>query len=251
MTWDSTHSTLKITNKRIDKLKYCIYHLLHLPFCTVRDLHSVVGQIISLSPAVGNVARVMTRYCQIVIATAQNESKNITLDNRCRDEIKFWHNYSAAHLNTRYVFSSPKVHTIICTDASSVASGAIVSLDNNIAHKNWSPSEKTQSSTWRELETIWFALNSFNCLLQNSRVKLFTDSQTAAKIMEVGSMKTDLQSIVIQIFDLSLKHRIFLEVQWITRSLNEQADCISKWVDTDDWSLSDTFLMPSMIHEIH
>ena len=240
MAWDASNGTLKITNKRITKLIRYINQLLQLPSCYIRDLQSFVGQIISLSPVVGNLARFMTRSCQITIASAQNENLHISLEDKCIEELTFWRD-NVMHLNSRYIFASPKVHTIMCSDASAVASGAIISVGNHIAHKNWSPSEKTQSSTWRELETMRFAINSFIPLLQNSRVKLFTDSQSAAHIIEVGSMKHELHSIAIKIFHLCLTHRISLEVQWIPRSLNDQADYISKWVDTEDWSITDTF----------
>ena len=84
------------------------------------------------------------------------------------------------------------------------------------------------SSTWRELAAIVFALESFVPVLEGSLVKWFTDSQTAAKIIEVGSMKLDLHRLAVKIFQFCAEHSIRLEVQWIPRTENEKADYISR-----------------------
>ena len=48
--------------------------------------------------------------------------------------------------------------------------------------------EKVLSSTHRELLANDFSLGSFCVLLGNSKVKWFTDNQSTAKIVQVGSM---------------------------------------------------------------
>ena len=52
--------------------------------------------------------------------------------------------------------------------------------------------EREKSSTWRELSAIEFLLRSFTDLLKSTHVEWFTDSQAAATIVELGSMKFDL-----------------------------------------------------------
>lgn len=68
-----------------------------------------------------------------------------------------------------------------------------------------------------------------------SLVKWFTDSQTAARIVEVGSTKLDLHRLAIKIFQFFFS--ISLEVQWIPRTENEKADYISRLLDFDDWQI--------------
>ena len=104
-----------------------------------------------------------------------------------------------------------------------------------MCHKLWEPSECSMSSTRRELAAIVFALESFAPILKGSLVKWFTDSQTAARIIEVGSMKLDLHRLAFKIFQSCAEHSIRLEVQWIPRTENEKADYISRLVDFDDW----------------
>ena len=76
-----------------------------------------------------------------------------------------------------------------------------------------------------------------------SHLKWFTDSQAAAKIVEVGSMKLGLHKMVRRIFDICIRSGIHLEVQWIPRTMNQQADYISRFIDTDDWQLTDEFFL--------
>ena len=77
-----------------------------------------------------------------------------------------------------------------------------------MCHKFWEPSERSKSSTWRELAAIDFPLESFAPILESSLVKWFTDSQTAARIIEVGSMKLDLYRNAIKIFQFCAEHII-------------------------------------------
>ena len=142
----------------------------------------------------------MTRNCQTLIAQTNDEYQIITPNTQCFTEINFWH-INDHRLNNRSIFLSPKVNKIICTDASSVGSGAIICNDNHVAHTNL---------TWRELETILFALYSFLPFISNPRAELFTDNQAAAKIIETGSMKCHLHELAFEIFDFCLKNRIRL-----------------------------------------
>ena len=71
--------------------------------------------------------------------------------------------------------------------------------------------------------------------LKHKRVKIFTDNQSAARIVSVGSSKVHLQSVALSIFRFCFSHGIALEAQW---SLNERADLLSLFVDKDDWRVN-------------
>ena len=182
----------------------------------------------------------MTRNCQMLIAAASNESDPLILSNACVSELKFWRE-NTSRLNVRLVFAHQTLNTIICSDASSTGAGAIICNNVHTAHKLWSPAESGQSSTWRELEAIRFALLSFLPCIRACGLNLLTDSQCAAKIIESGSMKPHLNSLAVDIFNICLCNSIRLNVQWIPRTINDQADFVSRIIDTDDWSLRDDF----------
>ena len=57
-----------------------------------------------------------------------------------------------------------------------------------------------KNTTWRELT----AIESFAPVLEGSLVKWFTDSQSAEKIVEVGSMKLDLHRLAVKFSSFAL-----------------------------------------------
>ena len=145
-------------------------------------------------------------------------------------------------VNTRYCFVSKDPSYFVYSDASATGGGAIIDFNNDfVCHKMWSENERVQSSTWRELSVIEFSLQSFASVLKGSHVKWFTDSQAAAKIVEVGSMKLGLHKMARRIFDICIRSGIHLEVQWIPRTSNQQADYVSRLIDTDDWQITEEF----------
>ena len=95
-------------------------------------------------------------------------------------------------LKARDCFLLHKPQRFVYSDASATGCGSVFTLnEEHICHRLWEPSECSQSSTWRELAAIDFSLESFAPVLEGSLVKWFTDSQSAAKIVKVGSMKSD------------------------------------------------------------
>jgi len=92
-----------------------------------------------------------------------------------------------------------------------------------------------------ELSVIEFSLQSFASVLEGSHVKWFADSQVAANIVGVGSMKIGLQNMARRICDIGIGSGIHLEVQWIPRTSNQQA--YISLIDTDDWQITEEFCL--------
>ena len=205
---------------------------------SARRLASFTGQIISTAPVSGNISRIMTRHCIMSTLSAQHWDSEVKMDSYCIEELYFWKNYlNSIKVRDCFLFNKPK--RFAYSDASATGCSSVVTLNEDcVCHKLWEPSECFMSSTWRELEAIVFALDSFAPILEGSLVKWFIDSQTAAKIIEVGSMKLDLHRLAIKIFQFYAQHSIRLEVKWIPRTENERADYISRLVDFDDWQIT-------------
>ena len=244
ITWNSALGTLKIVERRIVKIINSIDYIIEANFkVSARELASFTGQIISTGPVVGNIGRIMTIHCVLSTLCRDNWDSISRLDDYCKAELYFWKE-NMVNINTRYCFVSKAPNYFVYSDASATGGGAIIDFNNDFAcHKMWSENEKGQSSTWRELSVIEFSLQSFASVLEGSHVKWFTDSQVAAKIVEVGSMKLGLHKMARRIFDICIRSGIHLEVQWIPRTSNQQADYISRLIDTDDWQITDDFFL--------
>lgn len=104
----------------------------------------------------------------------------------------------------------------------------------------WSSSEAQNSqSTWKELTAVRNVLLSLLDFIKDKRLKWFTDNQNVVSIITKGSMKGHLQDISCDIYQSCLRHNISLDVEWVPRTQNENADFISRIIDSDDWSVSD------------
>ena len=205
---------------------------------SARKLASFVGQVISTGPVLRNIARIMTRHCNMSVANAQFWDSEIILDEYTKQEIYF----SKANLLKQskrncFIYKDPVCFAY--SDASTSGCGATIRMgDEFICHKMWTPQEQEKSSTWRELSAIEFALQSFATILEGSHVKWFTDNQAAARIVEIGSMKFDLHLMSIRIFNFCVERKMCLDIQWIPRTKNQRSDYISRLIDPDDWQIT-------------
>ena len=66
-----------------------------------------------------------------------------------------------------------------------------------MAHGNWLPEDRNQSSTFKELKAIYLVMQSFHKFLSAKKVKVFTDNQSTARIVCAGSTKPHLQAIAV------------------------------------------------------
>ena len=114
--------------------------------------------------------------------SAQHWDSKVNLDQYCIEELYFWKN-NLNFIRVRDCFLTNKPQRFVYSDASATGCGSVINLNADyVCHRLWEPSECSKSSTWRELAAIDFSLKSFASVL----VKWFTDSQAAARIIEVG-----------------------------------------------------------------
>ena len=90
--FDTYQGLISVTERRVSKLKSSI-DLLRKDNCKilkVRDEASVVGQVISLTPCVGSVAKIMTRAQYTVVNQKQSWDSQVELSKEAFDELTFW-----------------------------------------------------------------------------------------------------------------------------------------------------------------
>ena len=67
----------------------------------------------------------------------------------------------------------------------------------------------------------------------------FTDYPNVASIVHSGSKVPELQDLALRIFHVCLSFGISLELKWIPRSVNSEADHLSRIIDFDDYTVND------------
>ena len=146
---DTNRGVISVTHKRISKLKTSIVSIPqgHCSHVKVRYLASVVGQIISLTPCVGNVTRIMTRSLYAVVDQGVSWSSTVELTREARDELQFW-NQNVDSLNGCSPWRAiAKPAKLVNSDASSQAYGSFIENEGKVFHQNWSQIESKESST--------------------------------------------------------------------------------------------------------
>ena len=108
----------------------------------------------------------------------------------------------------------------------------------NVCYKNFSDQEKYESSTWRELEAVQFSLNSSKYKFENKTIFWYTDNYACSLITRKGNYKPKLYGLALEIHKISSTHNIDLNICWIPREQNKEADRLSKQVDYDDWFIA-------------
>ena len=90
----------------------------------------------------------------------------VVLDHAARKELEFWKT-NVFHLNSRcFADAIRRPFRIVYSGASAVGCAAFIAIDGMpVSHKNWDSLQMKQSSTWRELHGVSFALKSFAHLL--------------------------------------------------------------------------------------
>ena len=203
-----------------------------------RFLASLTGKIISMSTALGPVARLMTRGLYALINTRQTWCEALKITETAKSELQFWLT-EIQKFNGQNIWVGPSALKVVYTDASDTGyAGYTVQHGFHIAHGLWLPEEAEKSSTWREISAVRMVLEALKCKLSNERVCWFTDNQNVVRILMVDSRKPELQAKALAVFSISLSHHLHKEPEWVPRKNNETADYLSRIVDYDDWSLS-------------
>ena len=228
---------------KLDKLKASVGSILQFSRVPVRSLASAVGQIISMSLAMGPITRLRMRALYAVLNSRSSWADKCYLPAEAREELEFWQT-NVQFLNGRSIWFNSGTTRVVYSDASSTGYGGyVVELGNEVVHGHWSVTEVKHSSTWRELKAVYLVLQSFASRLAGHSVKWFTDNQGVVHIVSCGSKKPHLQDGAMAIFELCFQHSIKLEMDWIPRSLNTQADFLSRIVDYDDWGWIHAFFV--------
>ena len=201
--WDSCNFTLCIPQRRIDELFQSIHNVFReIPYISARNLAQVTGRIISMSPVIGNITRIMTRYCYMSIESRMSWDSYLVLESKSFviSELKFWLD-NIANVNFKTLNQYSQSHVMVYSDASSIAAGACtVELESKIFHTMWKSTEMLESSTWRELKAIELALMSYQHAFAGKSLKWLTDNQNCVRIVQAGNIKEKLQDIAISIF---------------------------------------------------
>ena len=143
-TIDTYNNPIAAPEWRICKLNSCLDELLNLgqgPRLYAskkkkqKKLASVVGQILSLPTAAGNIVHLMTGSASSLIHSCNNWHETVCLDSATKTELLFWRN-NITVLNSKVIWADNIIPSVIVySDASANARGAILNVNDSISHQ--------------------------------------------------------------------------------------------------------------------
>ena len=234
---DTDHGHIEVPLGKIASLRQRIEQAVSSDLVSAKLLASIIGRIISMGLGIGPISRFMTHSMYAVLEARQAWRELLRLSPEAQDELSFWL-ACAADYKVQPIWYAPSAVRVVYSDASDTGYGGyVVEHGACVAYGQWSAKEALQSSTWRELTAVWLVLLSVADKLVNTCLRWFTDSQNVVRILQVGSKQPQLQAIAVKIFSLVVQHQMRLEPGWVPREYNEQADYLSRIVDSNDWQL--------------
>ena len=235
---DLSEGIIRVTARRVEKLKKALVEALRAQQVTARELARISGYILSMSLALGPVCRLHTRYLYRLIDQRQSWSAKVLMTVEAKEELRFWlSNFESLHGQPLWK-SCQQVAVLSWSDASDTGWGGYCLTNGvKVAKGEWPPQVMLEgwSSTKRELRAVCLALESYGKLIQGQECIHRSDNQAAVRIIEVGSRHAHLQQEALAIHKVCGQFSIRLRVEWVPRESNQLADLFSKTVDTDDW----------------
>jgi hypothetical protein len=238
---DSALNIFEIPEDKLQRLRKGIYkNLLYQNACSAREISKTIGKVISMYHAFGNLVYLMSKDSTHWVSENVSWSAKSKLPDNVIRELRFW------YTNLNRIYRKPldagptRATKIVYSDASASGCGAYVQGEPGLdmVHQ-WTQLETSTSSTYRELKTVELFLRIHSQKFAGLALKWYTDNQGVPFIIQKGSMKSDLNLVALEIFQLCLRNDIDISIDWVPRDLNQVADDLSKLEDWDDWSISD------------
>ena len=188
----------KVPEKKLAKLRSLLDGAVSDKYVTIRQLAKIAGSVISISLAVGPIARLCTRQMYYAIESRTGGwDQRLMLSPALLEELTVWL-FNIDSFNGFAIrppcSTSP---TVIYTDASDFAFGGYsTSLSESDVRGMWLHEDASKSSTFREVKAVPYVLMSYEEKLKSSRVVVKTDSQCAARVITVGTTKPHLQRLL-------------------------------------------------------
>ncbi len=242
-----------------------------------RTVLRAAGQIISFALVLGKECLIKTKPLFSFVSGLGNKNwdRSVPLSEEARQCLLYWRDYLPG-CSVRKSLQKNPVSCVIFSDASGVGGAAFIearainrapdAADNSlvsvgvtqslpgrleednkicsdkIVMTGFDQAERDKSSTWREVKTIETALKAWGPMLEGEHLVWHTDNLGGCSVIKKGSMVGELNRLAGSIDRTCRNFDIVLDMRWIRRDKNKIADKLSRFVDLDDWGISQSLL---------
>ena len=232
------------SEQRIQNARMLVSHLLSQTRVNIKLIGKLRGMLASMERSHGDIVHMMCRFMNLTIAEAPSWGCNVNITPPVYKELLFWKEHLASD-NGQPLFESPATGSVTYTtysDASDVGCATVLTpcphREKLIVNRTFSPAEAATSSTEREMLAVLHGLTQMRSVLKNSSINWYTDAKNVARIVRRGSPKPYLANLAVAIYHITRKNKINLNMIWVPRDQNQEADFWSRVRDFDDWGIS-------------
>jgi hypothetical protein len=217
-----------------------------------KTLQRAAGQMVSMTEAILPAKTMLRRlYADMNAAQKVSAGAHVLLSPGAVEDLTWWSG-AMDGWNGRPVSAPPPVAEI-STDASHIGCGVNFRWINTppgiaqaevppIAMYNWAPDVASQSSNYRELMGIYYALSSYAPLITGKSLLLKSDNVTSvAQVNKFGSCHPKLAELARAIHSLAQKHNIALQaihVPGVTLETSATSpDALSREREEGNWQM--------------
>ena len=234
---DSTDMTITLTSKKKDKIASMAQKMAHKSVTTIRDLASLIGNLVAADPAVP-LGPLRYKFLEIernkfLAKHAGNYEAIISLNENTKQIIQWWAD-NIHDMNKPIHTSDPDFE--IFTDASLSGWGA--RFGDQGTGGQWAHSEITHINHL-ELKAAFLAVQSFCSTQNNVHIKIRSDNTTTvACINKAGSTKPALHQLTFDFLTWAYARGITFSASHIPGVENVEADRESRISNVDaEWML--------------
>ena len=245
---NSVDMTVKLTKRKIDKLRHFALEVLKKDLIKIEELASLIGIIVSSFPGVEygplhyrSLERDKTDALRL---SKGNYDGKMSLSSNAKLEINWWLSNIDESVK---VISHGHPSITISSDASLIGWGGIKEVAKTGGH--WSQDESKLHINVLELKAVLFTLQSLCAKNSGVHIRSRIDNTTAvAYINNMGGTKSLVcNQISKEIWDWCIKRNIWISAEHLPGSQNIEADRESRiFHDNTEWMLdSNIFLVIS------
>ena len=235
---DSVKQAFLLLPKKKEKFIQLLRNITQSNQVDVKTLQRFAGKCISFTLAVPG-ARLFTNEINLAISKGQRSVRPIPISGHLRVELQSWHfledwqDYLPWRQETHH-------QVVLCSDASTFAWGSVLNprLHPLTTRDYWPPSHTHLHINVKETLALVHALQSFQPMIKDCWVDVFTDSQALIKAWaRQGTRSHEFNDALKRLFQVTTSSNIHLELHYVQSALNP-ADHPSRTLSLSDCQLS-------------
>jgi hypothetical protein len=232
---------IKVPKEKLNQIRKLAARLHRRQRCTVRELASFIGKLVSVMQAIGVVrlqCRGLHKCKSAALRAHRNWDGDVLLSPQALGELKWWE-HEVSHWNGKALLPSVPNY-VLTSDASKIGWGGTYNSEQT--RGNWTAEEAQRSNNMRELMAACLTIKAFAHLHRwhDATVEIQSDNRTTvAYLNRMGGRCQLLDQTVREFGAWLLQRKLTVQARYLPGEQNVAADQLSRTPPTqDDWSLA-------------